>query len=161
MYSILLHKFLLTSGSCYLLETDKDSSWLQYFTPINNCSTSSYVQVFRLKMQDSHRLFIHRNQLETPKQTFPGKLHCPVLKLRFKTFNQSECGDFNQWECKLTSQWERYRGIKTTNELDCICLNTWAISWIERGNYYILLVANVTKNKFFSIDTNYLTLITF
>ena len=55
-----------------------------------------YKLVFLLEIQDSHRLFIHRNQLETPKQTFPTNLHCPMLRLRFKTFNQWECGDFNQ-----------------------------------------------------------------
>ena len=52
--------------------------------------------VFLLEIQDSHRLFIHRNQLETPKQTFPAKLHCPMLRLRFEMFNQWKCGDFNQ-----------------------------------------------------------------
>ena len=65
----------------------------------NSCSTSSYVQVlknYKLKIQDSHRQFIHRNQLETSKQTFPTKLYCPVLRLRFKTFNQWECRDFSQ-----------------------------------------------------------------
>ena len=86
----------------------------------SNNNTSSYVQVLRLiltdflplEIQDSHRLFIHRNQLETPKQTFPAKLYCPMLRLGFKTFNQWECGDFNQWEWQLTSQWERHRDIK-------------------------------------------------
>ena len=63
-------------------------------------NTSRYVQVLGLiflpEIQDSHRLFIHRNQLETLKQTFLAKLHCPMLRLRFKTFNQWECGEFNQ-----------------------------------------------------------------
>ena len=92
----------------------------------SNNNTSSYVQVLRLifllEIQDSHRLFIQRNQLETPKQTFPTKLHCPMLRLRFKTSNQWECGDFNQRDWELTNQWERHGENKATNELDCICL---------------------------------------
>ena len=39
----------------------------------SNSSTSRYVQVLRLKIQDSYKLFIHRDQLETSKQTFPSK----------------------------------------------------------------------------------------
>ena len=39
----------------------------------SNSSTSSYIQVLKLKIQDSHQLFINRNQLETSKQTFLSK----------------------------------------------------------------------------------------
>ena len=118
---------------------------------INN--TSSYVQVLTVDFLSGDTRFTQT--IYTQKSAWNSQTNFPWM------FNQWECGDFNQWERDLTSQWKRYRGHKTTNELDCICLNTWAMSWIGRGNYCILSVANVTKNKFFSIDTNSLTLITF
>ena len=57
---------------------------------------------------------------------------------------------------------ERDKGeLKQPMSLIASALTLGQLVWIERGNYYILLIANVTKNKFFSIDTNSLTLITF